>query len=79
LTTAKHINIFDKFVDILGLEHEYVYSRLLVQTFEGKVRTWFRGLAVRSISSYDELENDFIKQWGEQKYHLYYLTELGSL
>ena len=39
LTVAEHINLFDQFVDILGLKHEYVYSRLLVQTSEGQVRT----------------------------------------
>jgi hypothetical protein len=37
LTTTEHINLFDHFVDILGLEHEDVYSRLLVQTFKGQV------------------------------------------
>jgi hypothetical protein len=30
LTTTEHINFFDQFVDILGLEHEDVYSRLFV-------------------------------------------------
>jgi hypothetical protein len=35
LTTQEHINFFDQFVDILGLEHKDVYSKLLVQTFEG--------------------------------------------
>jgi hypothetical protein len=35
LTTTKHISFFDQFVDILGIEHEDVYTRLLVQTFEG--------------------------------------------
>jgi hypothetical protein len=35
LTTAEHINFFDQFADILGLEQEDVYSRLLVHTFEG--------------------------------------------
>jgi hypothetical protein len=79
LTATEHINFFDQFVDILGLEHEYIYLRLLVQNFEGQVRTWFRGLATRSIQSYDELENDFIRQWGERKDHLYYLTEFGAL
>jgi hypothetical protein len=42
LMAVEHINFFDQFVDILGLEHEYVYSRFLVQTFEGKVRTCFK-------------------------------------
>jgi hypothetical protein len=79
LTAAEHINFFDQFADILGLEHEDVYSRLLVQTFEGQVRTWFRGLAAGSIPSYDELENAFIRQWGERKDHLYYLTEFRAL
>jgi hypothetical protein len=41
LTDQEHINFFDQFVGILGIEHEDVYSRLLVQTFEGQVRTWF--------------------------------------
>jgi hypothetical protein len=39
LTMTKHINFFDQFTDILGLEHEDVYSRLLVEAFEGHVRT----------------------------------------
>jgi hypothetical protein len=39
LTVAEHINFFDQFANILGLEHEDVYSRPLVQTFEGQVRT----------------------------------------
>jgi hypothetical protein len=32
LTATKHIAFFDQFVDILGIEHDDVYSRLLVQT-----------------------------------------------
>jgi hypothetical protein len=41
LTFVKHINFFYQFVDIFGLEHEHIYLRLLVQNFEGQVRTWF--------------------------------------
>jgi hypothetical protein len=50
-----------------------------VQTFEGQVRIWFQGLSVGSVRSYDELENDFLRQWGENKDHLYYLMEFGAL
>jgi hypothetical protein len=35
LTTTEHIVFFDQFVDILGIEHEDVYMRLLVQNFKG--------------------------------------------
>jgi hypothetical protein len=79
LTAQEHIKFFDQFADILRIEHEDVYSRLLVQTFKGQVRTWFRSLAARSLRSYEELESAFIRQWGERKDHLYYLTEFGAL
>jgi hypothetical protein len=79
LTAQEHINFFDQFVDILGLEHEDVYSRLLVQTFEWWVRIWFRGLAVGSLRSYDEIKSSFIRQWGERKDHVYYLTKFRAL
>jgi hypothetical protein len=79
LTAVEHINFFDQFTDILGLEHEDVYSRLLIQTFEGQVRTWFQSLPAGSILSYDALEDAFLRQWGERKDHLYYLTKFGSL
>jgi hypothetical protein len=39
-TLTEHIAYFDQFVDILGIEHEDIYTILLVQTFEGQVRTW---------------------------------------
>jgi hypothetical protein len=33
LTAQEHINFFDQFFDILGIEHEDVYSRLLISDF----------------------------------------------
>jgi hypothetical protein len=67
LTAVEHMNFFDQFVDILGLEHEDVYSHLFFQTFEGQVRTWFHILAPGLILSYNVLEDIFLKQWGEKK------------
>jgi hypothetical protein len=61
LTTTKHITFFYQFVDILQIEHEDVYMRLLVHTFEGQVRTWFRGLLANSIATYDDLETFFLR------------------
>jgi hypothetical protein len=53
--------------------------RLFVQTLEGDVRKWFRGLPHASINSWEVLETVFMRQWGEKMDHLYYLTEFGSL
>jgi hypothetical protein len=61
LTTTEHITFFDQFVDILGIQHKEVYTMLLVHNFEGHVRTWFRGLPVGSIRSYDDLETSFLR------------------
>jgi hypothetical protein len=79
LKVTWHIVFFDQFIDILGIENEYVYMRLLVKTLEGHVRTWFRGLPIDSIPSYNDLETSLLRQWGEKKYHLYYLTKFGAL
>jgi hypothetical protein len=56
-----------------------MYSHLFVKTFEVKVRNWFRSLPLGSILFYDALEDLFLRQWGERKDHLYYLTKFGSL
>jgi hypothetical protein len=52
--------------------------RLLVQTFEGQVRTWFRGLPTNSIETYDDLETSLLRQWGAKKtiYIIYLNLEL---
>jgi hypothetical protein len=42
LRATKHIAFFGQFVDIIGIENGDIYTRLLVHTFEGQVRTWFR-------------------------------------
>jgi hypothetical protein len=78
-TTVENLSFFDEFVDMFGIEHEYVYMRLFVQTFEGEVRIRFKGLPPNYLDSYDALETTFPRQWGEKKDHLYYLTEFGAL
>jgi hypothetical protein len=62
LTVVEHIKFFHQFTNILGLEHEDVYSRLFVQTFKGQVKTWFQSLPPGSILSRDALEDLFLRQ-----------------
>jgi len=66
LTASEQITFFDQFV-MLGIDHEDIYMILLVQTFEGQIRTWFRGLPVNSIPSYDDLETSFLRKWERKK------------
>jgi hypothetical protein len=44
VTTHEDLSTFDYFTDNQGFEHEDVYMRIFVQTFEGEVRTWFKGV-----------------------------------
>jgi hypothetical protein len=43
------------------------------------VRKWFRRLAPRSIIGIEAIDSDFLRQWGDKKDFMYYMTEFGSL
>jgi uncharacterized small protein (DUF1192 family) len=53
--------------------------RVFVQSLDGEVRKWFRGLAPGSIAGIEALDNVFLRQWGDRKDYIYYMTEFGSL
>ena len=53
--------------------------RMFVQSLDGEVRKWFRELPVGSIDGIEALEEVFMKQWGDTKDYLYYVTEFGAL
>jgi hypothetical protein len=53
--------------------------RVFVQSLDGEARKWFRGLYPRSIDGIEALDDSFLRQWGDKKYFLYYITEFGSL
>jgi hypothetical protein len=53
--------------------------RVFVQSLDGEVRKWFRGLAPGSIAGIEAMDNAFLRQWGDRKDFVYYMTEFGSL
>ena len=53
--------------------------RMFVQSLDGEVIKWFRELPLGSINGIEVLEEVFIKQWGDTKDYLYYITEFGAL
>ena len=46
---------------------------------DGEARKWFRSLDPNSVTGIDELEEIFLKHWGDRKDYVYYLTEFGAL
>ena len=53
--------------------------RVFVQSLDGEVRKWFRGLAPGSIAGIESLDSAFLRKWGDRKDFMYYMTEIGSL
>ena len=53
--------------------------RVFVQSMDGEVRKWFRELPANSITLIEELQDAFMRQWGDKKYHTYYITKFGAL
>jgi hypothetical protein len=59
--------------------HVDVWMRIFVHSLEGEAMKWFRALPPRSIDGIEALDNAFLRQWGDKKDFMYYMTEFGSL
>jgi hypothetical protein len=79
ITVEEHPVAFYRYADNLNIENEDVWMRFFVQSLYGEARNWFRGLNPRSIVGIEDLDNAFLRHWGDKKYFLYYITEFGSL
>ena len=79
LTAEEHLAAFYSYADNLNIENEDVWMRVFIQSLDGEVRKWFRGLAPGSIAGIEALDSAFLRQWGNRKDFMYYMTEFGSL
>jgi hypothetical protein len=79
ITAEEHLAAFYSYADNLNIENEDVWMRVFVQILDGEVRKWFRGLAPGSIVGIEALDSAFLRQWGDRKDFMYYMTEFGSL
>jgi hypothetical protein len=53
--------------------------RIFVHSLDGEARKWFRALAPGSIVGIEALDDVFLRQWGDKKYPMYYITKFGYL
>ena len=79
VTTKDHLAAFYSYADNQNIEYEDIWSRLFVQSLDGEARKWFRNLPLGSINGIDALDQIFLKQWGDRKDYLYYITKFVSL
>jgi hypothetical protein len=79
VTTEEHLVSFYSYGDNLNIENEDVWMRVFIQSLDGEVRKWFRGLAPGSVAGIEALDSAFLRQWGDRKDFMYYMTEFRSL
>jgi hypothetical protein len=79
ITAEEHLVAFYSYTDNLNIGNEDVWMRVFVQSLDGEVRKWFRGLSPGSIAGIEALDNAFLRQWGDKKDFMYYMIEFGSL
>jgi hypothetical protein len=79
ITAEEHLEAFYSFTDDHVIMHADVWMRIFVHSLEGEARKWFRALPPGSINGIEALDNAFLRQWGDKKDFMYYMTEFGSL
>jgi hypothetical protein len=79
VTVEERLAAFYSYADNLNIENGDVWMRVFVQSLDGEVRKWFRGLASKSVAEIKALDSAFLRQWGGRKDFMYYMTEFRSL
>ena len=75
----EHWNALFSYADNQNIEAKDVWMRMFVQILNGEGRKWFQELPAGSIDGIEVLGEVFMKQWGDTKDFLYYITEFGAL
>jgi hypothetical protein len=79
IAIEEHLEAFYSFTDDHVIMHEDIWMRIFIHSLEGEARKWFRALPSGSIDGIEALDNAFLRQWGDKKDFMYYMTEFGSL
>jgi hypothetical protein len=79
ITIEEHLATFYSYADNYVIVDEDVWMRIFVHSLDGEAKKWFRALAPGSITGIEDLDDVFLRQWGDKKDFMYYITEFGSL
>jgi hypothetical protein len=79
ITAEEHLPAFYNYAENYVIVNEDVWMTFFVHSLDGEARKCLRGLAPRSIDGIESLDDAFLRHWGDKKYFLYYITEVGPL
>jgi hypothetical protein len=66
VSSQKHLDWFNDFVDLEKVDYEDVKMRLFAQSLTGEVKKWFRSLPAASIPYFATFETSFLSKWGDK-------------
>ena len=75
----EHWDAFLIYADNQNIEAKDVWMRMFIQSLDREVKRWFKELLANSITIIKELQDLFMRQWGDTKDHTYYITKFGAL
>jgi hypothetical protein len=78
-TTEEHTEAFYAYAENINISEEDVWTRIFVQSLDGQARKWFKELPANSVTGIEQLDEVFLKHWGERRYILYYISKFGNL
>jgi ribonuclease HI len=78
-TAEEHIEAFYAYAENINISEEDVWTRIFVQSLDGQARKWFKELPTNSVAGIEQLDEVFLKHWGERRDLLYYISEFGNL
>jgi hypothetical protein len=74
VSSQKHLEWFNDFVDLEEVDYEDAKMRLFEQSFSREVKKWFIALLAASIPDFEAFEISFLAKWGDKKNPLQLLT-----
>jgi hypothetical protein len=63
ITTEKHVQNLEDFLDLYEVEDDDVYIRMFALSLGGKVKDWFKNLPVPSIRNFQQFMQVFLDRW----------------
>jgi hypothetical protein len=78
-TAEEHIEAFYAYDENINISEEDVWTRVFFQRLDGQAWKWFKELSANSVTGIEQLDEVFLKHWGERRDLLYYIVEFGNL
>jgi hypothetical protein len=79
ITAEEHLLAFYSYDNNYIIENEDAWMRIFVHSLDGEARKWFRAMTPGSIDGIEDLDDIFLRRWGDKNDFMYYITEFGSL